>query len=119
MEGNYSDICITIHEHSTGNVTTFSAAWEERYTFPNWHLKPFDPRDLYYHYTVTQYFLGYFQSELETVSKVSEQKVLDRLQQVPGNDLAELNKYAQLSSKEEQATSWSQFTRVSKELTAP
>ena len=35
-----------------------------------------------------------------------------------GNDLADLNEYAQLFSKEEQAANWSQFTGFSKELTA-
>jgi len=41
------------------------------------------------------------------------------LQQVPGNDLAELNEYNQLFSKEEQATNWSLFKGFSEELTAP
>ena len=41
------------------------------------------------------------------------------LQQVPGNDLAELNEYNQLFSKEEQATNWCQFKGFSEELTAP
>jgi len=35
-----------------------------------------------------------------------------------GNDLADLNEYDQLFSKEEQAANWSQFTGFSKELTA-
>jgi hypothetical protein len=41
------------------------------------------------------------------------------LQQVPGNDLDELNEYNKLFSKEEQATNWCQFKGFSEELKAP
>ena len=63
-------------------------------------------------------FLVIFNMNWRQFRRFQSRKFLTGSSKFP-NDLAELNKYAQLSSKEEQATSWSQFTGFSKELTAP